>query len=132
MDRFPGRHARCVVTRVSRPDVWRRSSYSNQAGGECVEVADSVPGVLAVRDSKYREGPSVVFSAGAWAGFVDGMRGPWRRSSHSNTQGGDCVEVADRLPGVLSVRDSKRPEGAVAIVSARAWAAFVEGLRGAS
>ncbi|MGA4840014.1 DUF397 domain-containing protein [Streptomyces sp. G45] len=88
--------------------------------------------MLAVRDSKHREGPSVVFSAGAWVGFVEGVRGPWRRSSYSNTQGGECVEVADRLPGVLSVRDSKRPRGAVVLVSAKAWTAFLDGMRGAS
>ncbi|MGA4840012.1 DUF397 domain-containing protein [Streptomyces sp. G45] len=105
------------MTRVSRPDVWRRSSYSNAQGGECVEVAEGAPGVLAVRDSKYREGPSVVFSAGAWTGFVDGMRGPWRRSSYSNAQGGDCVEVAGGFVGVLAVRDSKHPEGPKAAVS---------------
>ncbi|HEY7484053.1 MAG TPA: DUF397 domain-containing protein [Streptosporangiaceae bacterium] len=33
----------------------------------------------------------------------------WRKSSHSNTQGGDCVEVA-RLAGGIGVRDSKNPD----------------------
>lgn len=32
----------------------------------------------------------------------------WRKSSHSNTSGGDCVEVAD-LVKVIGIRDSKAP-----------------------
>lgn len=34
----------------------------------------------------------------------------WRKSSRSNTSGGDCVEVAD-LTGNVGVRDSRDPEG---------------------
>ncbi|MEV6791829.1 DUF397 domain-containing protein [Streptomyces sp. NPDC051320] len=49
----------------------------------------------------------------------------WRKSSHSNTQGGDCVEVADGFPGLVPVRDSKRPSGAALLISGTAWAAFV-------
>ncbi|WP_110944410.1 DUF397 domain-containing protein [Streptomyces niger] len=52
----------------------------------------------------------------------------WRKSSHSNTQGGDCVEVADGFPGLVPVRDSKRPEGPVIVFSGDAWRAFVAGL----
>ncbi|MFI9495585.1 DUF397 domain-containing protein [Streptomyces halstedii] len=49
----------------------------------------------------------------------------WRRSSYSNGQGGDCVEVADGFPGVLPVRDSKRPHGAALVFGVPAWSAFV-------
>ncbi|MDT0322005.1 DUF397 domain-containing protein [Streptomyces millisiae] len=52
----------------------------------------------------------------------------WRRSSHSNANGGDCVEVADGFPGVVPVRDSKNP-GAALVVPAGAWAAFVESVK---
>ncbi len=49
----------------------------------------------------------------------------WRKSSRSSANGGDCVEVADNLPGVVGVRDSKDPAGpALAFVPA-AWRAFV-------
>jgi hypothetical protein len=33
----------------------------------------------------------------------------WRTSSYSGGNGGTCVEVADNLPGVIAVRDSKDP-----------------------
>ena len=43
--------------------VWRKSSYSNGSGGACVEVARNLPGIVAVRDSKDRQGPALVFGA---------------------------------------------------------------------
>ncbi|MEW2551688.1 DUF397 domain-containing protein [Streptomyces zhihengii] len=52
----------------------------------------------------------------------------WRRSSYSNTSGGDCVEVADGLPGLVPVRDSTRPGGPVVVVGGTAWAVFVGAL----
>lgn len=53
---------------------WRKSSYSGAAGGECVEVADGVPGVVPVRDSKDPQGPALLFPAEAWAGFIRGVK----------------------------------------------------------
>jgi Domain of unknown function (DUF397) len=53
---------------------WRTSSYSGSNGGGCVEVARNLPGAVAVRDSKDREGPTLVFGAGEWHAFVDGVR----------------------------------------------------------
>ncbi|MFI1187149.1 DUF397 domain-containing protein [Streptomyces californicus] len=53
----------------------------------------------------------------------------WRKSSYSNSDGGQCVEVADGFPGVVPVRDSKRPEGAALVFGASAWAVFVRGVR---
>ncbi|OEU86016.1 hypothetical protein DB35_10765 [Streptomyces abyssalis] len=53
--------------------AWRRSSYSNGQGGECVEVADGYPGVVPVRDSKAPEGPALVVAAGAWQAFIDSL-----------------------------------------------------------
>ncbi len=49
----------------------------------------------------------------------------WRKSTRSNGQGGDCVEVADGFPGVIPVRDSKDPEGPVLLFPAQSWTAFV-------
>ncbi|UGY91975.1 DUF397 domain-containing protein [Streptomyces gobiensis] len=50
----------------------------------------------------------------------------WRKSSYSNTQGGNCVEVADNFAGTVPVRDSKNPRGPALVFSADAWSAFIE------
>ncbi|MGP4004176.1 DUF397 domain-containing protein [Streptomyces sp. 8N706] len=55
--------------------VWRKSSYSGQNGGDCVEVADGVPGVVPVRDSKDPHGPALLFSTEAWSAFVTQLKG---------------------------------------------------------
>ncbi|MFC8101963.1 DUF397 domain-containing protein [Streptomyces sp. NPDC057363] len=50
---------------------WRKSSHSGGDGGEeCVEVADGVPGVVPVRDSKVAGGPVVLVGPAAWTDFV--------------------------------------------------------------
>ena len=54
---------------------WRTSSFSSDQGGECVEVAglpDS--GGRAVRDSKNRTGPALMFPAAEWVAFTTGVR----------------------------------------------------------
>ncbi|MBU6529756.1 DUF397 domain-containing protein [Streptomyces mayonensis] len=49
----------------------------------------------------------------------------WFKSSHSGTNGGDCVEVAVG-PGAVCVRDSKAvADGPVLRVGRDEWAAFV-------
>ncbi|MEV7848781.1 MULTISPECIES: DUF397 domain-containing protein [Streptomyces] len=53
---------------------WRKSSYSNSDGGDCVEVSDDLPGVVPVRDSKQPEGPAVVFGTSAWRTFISDVR----------------------------------------------------------
>ncbi|MDX3749252.1 DUF397 domain-containing protein [Streptomyces sp. AK08-02] len=79
--------------------TWRKSSYSNSDGGECVEVSDD-------------------FLAAA----------AWRKSSYSNSDGGQCLEVADNLP-VIPVRDSKNPHGPALVFPVDAWVTFVTTLR---
>ncbi|WP_405711057.1 DUF397 domain-containing protein [Streptomyces xanthophaeus] len=49
---------------------WHKSSYSNGTGGDCVEVADGLTGIVPVRDSKVEDGPVLVVSATAWAPFI--------------------------------------------------------------
>ncbi|MFF8437276.1 DUF397 domain-containing protein [Streptomyces bacillaris] len=53
----------------------------------------------------------------------------WRKSSHSNSDGGQCIEVSDDFPGVVPVRDSKRPDGPAVVFGSSAWAAFVSDMR---
>lgn len=50
--------------------AWRKSSYSGNNGGACVEVARNLPGVVAVRDSKNPEGPSLAFAPANWRAFA--------------------------------------------------------------
>ncbi|MET9656718.1 DUF397 domain-containing protein [Streptomyces sp. NPDC006510] len=77
--------------------TWRKSSYSNGDGGNCLEVAEEFA--------------------------------RWRKSSYSNGDGGDCLEVADGHQDLVPVRDSKRPEGPVLVVPASAWTPFVESVK---
>ena len=56
--------------------VWRKSTRSGN-GGNCVEVADDLAaeyGVVLVRDSKNRTGPTLRFTATEWAAFVSGVK----------------------------------------------------------
>ncbi|MEV1159486.1 DUF397 domain-containing protein [Micromonospora chokoriensis] len=49
----------------------------------------------------------------------------WRKSTRSGGNGGDCVEVADNLPGVVLVRDTKDRDGGTLAVSPESWRCFV-------
>ncbi|MER6302145.1 DUF397 domain-containing protein [Kitasatospora sp. NPDC001539] len=55
----------CVEVAVS----WAKSSYSGTEGGACVEVA-ACPAAVHVRDSKDKAGPTLTFSPEAWSAFV--------------------------------------------------------------
>jgi len=57
--------------------AWRKSSYSRNNGGDCVQVAGMVPGLIAVRDSKDPDGPALAISAEAWAGFTGRTKRGW-------------------------------------------------------
>jgi hypothetical protein len=70
---------------------WFKSSYSDNEGGNCVEVA------LA-----------------------------WFKSSYSDDEGGNCLEIALPAPRTtVHLRDSKNPTGPQLRVTAFAWTAFV-------
>ncbi|WP_318203869.1 DUF397 domain-containing protein [Streptomyces sp. SCL15-4] len=53
----------------------------------------------------------------------------WRKSSYSNGDGGNCVEVADNIPGLVPVRDSKLPGGPTLTLPATAWTPFITALK---
>lgn len=55
--------------------TWRKSSRSNGAGGDCVEVADLDGGYRAVRDSKDPSGPMLIFTASEWSAFTARVSG---------------------------------------------------------
>ncbi|MFF0410148.1 DUF397 domain-containing protein [Kitasatospora sp. NPDC004745] len=54
--------------------MWRKSSYSGDNAGECIEVAPGFPGLVPVRDSKDPGGAALVFPADAWQSFVAAVR----------------------------------------------------------
>lgn len=55
--------------------AWRKSSYSEGGANDCVEVADSHPGIVPVRDSKAPEHGPLVIGAAAWTSFLAKVKG---------------------------------------------------------
>ncbi len=53
----------------NRAVTWRKSSYSGNSGGNCVEVG-SAARLIAVRDSMDPEGPRLAFAREAWEAFA--------------------------------------------------------------
>ncbi|GGQ10068.1 DUF397 domain-containing protein [Streptomyces pseudogriseolus] len=56
----------------------------------------------------------------------------WRKSSHSNDQGGSCLEVLDDHPIGVPVRDSKIPEGPALVFRPAGWTPFVTAVKDGS
>ncbi|WP_406124898.1 DUF397 domain-containing protein [Streptomyces sp. NBC_00989] len=81
--------------------TWRKSSYSNTSGGDCIEVSDD---------------------------FL--IAADWHKSSYSNTSGGECIEFAPNLPAVVPVRDTKNPTHGTLVFGVDAWAEFVGSVKG--
>ncbi|MEO6086567.1 MAG: DUF397 domain-containing protein [Umezawaea sp.] len=53
--------------------TWTKSSYSG-AIGNCVEVAPLVGGDIAMRNSRFPEGPALVYTRAEIAAFVAGAK----------------------------------------------------------
>ena len=53
---------------------WFKSSFSSGSGA-CVEIQFREAGQIAVRDSKDRSGPALLFTAAEWDAFVNGAKG---------------------------------------------------------
>ena len=64
---FGGAQASILVTAT-----WRKSSYSTPSGN-CVETAGLAGGV-ALRDSRFPDGPALVFTGAEWDAFLCGVR----------------------------------------------------------
>ncbi|MEU8086343.1 DUF397 domain-containing protein [Micromonospora sp. NPDC049101] len=62
---------------------------------------------------------------------MDMTNAQWRKSSRSGTNGGNCVEVADNLPGVVAIRDSKDQQGPALLINPGSFSAFLRGAKGA-
>jgi hypothetical protein len=55
-----------------RAAAWRKSSYSTPSGN-CVEAAGLAGGVE-LRDSRFPDGPALVFTSAGWDAFLCGVR----------------------------------------------------------
>ncbi|GAB3712158.1 DUF397 domain-containing protein [Nocardiopsis oceani] len=53
--------------------LFRKSSYSQPQGGNCVEVADVLNGA-AVRDTQNRQNGHLFFSGEEWVALLTGVR----------------------------------------------------------
>ncbi|MFI6581694.1 DUF397 domain-containing protein [Embleya sp. NPDC050493] len=59
---------------------------------------------------------------------IDARAAVWRKSSYSNGDGGQCLEVAPGFSAV-PVRDSKDPGVGHLVVAPTAWSALLSTLR---
>ncbi|MEV0171190.1 DUF397 domain-containing protein [Streptomyces sp. NPDC050803] len=48
---------------------WRKSSYSSDQGGECVEIAEST--TISIRDSKTPAGPILTLDPATFTAFIN-------------------------------------------------------------
>ncbi|MEU6313793.1 DUF397 domain-containing protein [Streptomyces sp. NPDC047014] len=53
--------------------TWRKASASI-GSGECVEAAGLGGGSVALRNSRFPEGPALVFTRGEWSAFLVGAK----------------------------------------------------------
>ena len=66
-------HVNDAQVSVPVTGVWRKSSFSNPSGN-CVEAAE-LGGGVALRDSRFPDGPSLRFSRAAWGAFLHRLSG---------------------------------------------------------
>jgi hypothetical protein len=100
--------------RVVQPTGWRKSSYSNATGGNCVEVA--------------RSWQASVHNNGAGGDCVE-VAEAWRKSSHSGGNGGNCVEVNTTSDSFVPVRDSKDASRGHLLIPSTSWSSLTGALK---
>lgn len=63
----------CVECAPMGPLAWRKSSYSSDQGGDCVEIAETPTPIptLSIRDSKTPAGPILTLDPAAFTTFVN-------------------------------------------------------------
>lgn len=62
-----------VQASLLRPADWLKSSFSNPSGN-CVEAASLPADGVAVRNSRFPDGPALVFTDAEWDAFVRGVK----------------------------------------------------------
>jgi hypothetical protein len=60
----------CVECAPLGPLAWRKSTHSSDQGGDCIEIAETPDATIAVRDSKNPAGPILTIAPAAFATFV--------------------------------------------------------------
>ena len=65
-------HVNGVRESLPQAAAWRKSSYSNPSGN-CLEAAELAGGV-ALRDSRFPDGPALVFTDATWDAFLRGVK----------------------------------------------------------
>ncbi|MFC5956584.1 DUF397 domain-containing protein [Streptomyces pratens] len=63
-----------TIPNASALHGWRKSTYSGNEGGSCIEVLDGYPNGVPVRDSKDPQGPALVFLSAGWTSFVTAVK----------------------------------------------------------
>ncbi|NEA67584.1 DUF397 domain-containing protein [Streptomyces sp. SID12488] len=66
--------ARRDVCELDLESAWFKSSYSSDAGGSCVEIATLTSAHVALRDSKFPEGPALLLPPEAFVALLDHVR----------------------------------------------------------
>jgi hypothetical protein len=54
--------------------TWRKSTYSNGSGGNCIEATTTPSGHPALRDSKDPIGPALLITASHWRTFLHAIK----------------------------------------------------------
>lgn len=107
-----------MATSQDLPDLqWRKSSYSGNTGGDCIECAP-------IHGAAWRKSSYSGNTGGECVELAPLQGAAWHKSSHSGGTGGECVEFAPHQ-GAIALRDSKNPEGPTLTVSEGAFARFV-------
>lgn len=60
----------CVECAPLGPLAWRKSTYSSDQGGDCVEIASTPCAAIAVRDSKVPDGAALTLAPAAFSAFT--------------------------------------------------------------
>jgi len=88
--------------------AWRKSSYSGDNGGNCVEVGTAGP-AMAVRDSKHPDGPLLAFAADVWGGFTEQVKA----TARTRISTGNAEAVPSDQGAIWPVSGTCRPVNAL-------------------
>ena len=59
---------------ISSDTVWMKSTHSGPTGGNCVELAHLYGGQVAIRNSRHRSAPALLFTEAEWDAFLAGVK----------------------------------------------------------